>query len=399
MNFPIYLDYAATTPCDPAALQVMSKYFTEIFGNPNSLHVYGQEAANALSAAREDLCKILNAENDEVIFTSGSTESNNIVIKRICEQYKDKGVVTLKTEHKSVIEACKLVNKHIFLDVNPDGLLDASLLLNTLNDNEDICLVTICYVNNETGVLQNIKEISQICHNKNVLLHIDATQGFCKLPIDVKDLNIDFLSASGHKIYGPKGIGILYFNKKHLRILREKNANRDVEFGIRAGTVAVPLCMGLAAAAKLLSQNIEKNLEHVRNLRKMLIDGIRKECDEIHINGSEESNYPGIVNIGFRGCEGEALMMEANRICVSSGSACTSNTLSISHVLDAMGIITDIAQSSLRISIGKDTSESDINIAIEDLVNATKKLRDISPLWEMIKNGLDIDGVFNSKRR
>ncbi|MDR1488141.1 MAG: aminotransferase class V-fold PLP-dependent enzyme [Holosporales bacterium] len=389
---PIYLDYAATTPCDERVLAEMLPYFGEKFGNSSSSHYYGLSAFEDLSLAREKIAAIINAEFDEIVFTSGATESTRIVIERVCS--KENVIITLKTEHKSVFESCNLVKNSVFLDVLPNGLLDHNLLRENIVKHE-AKLVSICFINNETGVVQNVKEISKICHEHGALLHIDATQALCKVPIDVKNLECDFISASGHKIYGPKGVGLVYFNRKHYKLIKQKGeTNADPEFGIRGGTIPVPLCIGFCAACNITNQEILDNLKHIENLRTILVNGIRKNLEEIYINGENPSNYPGIVNISFRGCEGEALMMEASRICISSGSACTSNRLTISHVLEAMNVLPDIAQSSLRISIGKNTSESDINIAIEDLVAATKKLRKMSPLWEMIKNGIDVNSVF-----
>lgn len=401
----IYLDYAATTPCDKRVVDFMIPYFSEIFGNPNSLHIYGQKALESLNFAREKVSSFLNAQNDEVIFTSGSTESNNIAICRVASRiFKKNGknhIITLKTEHKSVLDAFERMKRDYnfdvtFLDVKSDGILDLEKLRESIN--EKTSLVSICFLNNETGVIQNVKEISRICHEKDVLLHIDATQAFGKIEVDVKDLDIDFMSASGHKIYGPKGVGILYFKRKHLALLKNPGANNDVEFGIRAGTIPVSLVMGFYKAAEICMSEMKQTYERISRLRDKLIKGLFDNLDELYINGSQESFYPGIIDISFRGVEGEALMMEAHRICVSSGSACTSNKLSISHVLDAMNIPSDIAQSSLRISIGRFTTEEGIDIAIEDLINATKKLREMSPVWEMIQNGLDLDLIFKDRR-
>lgn len=402
MQEHIYLDYASTTPCDPQVVNKMLPYFSKIFGNPNSLHKFGTEAKIALDKSRSKIQNLINSEFDEIIFTSGATQSIQIALQRTIKSFstnKKNGLTTLKTEHKATLDTANLIKSMgfelNFIEVGKDGLINIDNFESTLSENT--ALFSICMVNNETGVLQDIKRITQICHQKDILVHVDATQALGKINIDVKDLDIDFMSASGHKIYGPKGIGLLFCKKSNMKYLRIPRANHEVEFGIRAGTVPVALCVGLGKAAEIASLNIDNNLQHIASLRKILIEGITSELDEIYINGSQEHNYPGIVNISFRGCEGEALMMESKRIAVSSGSACTSNKLSISHVLAAMGIPADIAQSSLRITIGKSTSESDIKIAIEDLIQATKKLRKISPIWDMIKSGADIDGIF--KRR
>jgi cysteine desulfurase len=389
MKRPIYLDYAATTPCDNRVLAEMMPYFNEKFGNSNSLHFYGHEAKDALEKAREKAASLINATPDQVLFTSGSTESNHIAILR---GNIGKKVVTTKTEHKSVIDACHMTENAIFMDIMADGLLDLQKLDSALDD--DVRLVSVCFLNNETGVIQDIQKIIQICHAKNVLVHTDATQAIGKIPVDVKALDIDFLSASGHKIYGPKGVGILYFNRKHYDTLCKKDANKDVEFGIRAGTIPVALCVGFGEAAHISMVNFDSDFRNISDLSKMLVDGLKKELDEIYINGSPENGYPGILNISFRGCEGESIMAEASRICVSSGSACTSNKLTISHVLAAMNVLPDVAQSSIRISIGRHTTENDIEIAIDDLTTATKKLRSMSPIWDMIQRGEEIEGAF-----
>ena len=395
----VYLDYAATTPCDSIVVEEMLPYFSLNFGNPNSIHKFGMEAKDALDIARNRIKEVINSDFDEVIFTCGATESTKIALTRTAQSLLKSGknrFLTLTTEHKATLTIANYLKSNgfdvEFLSVQNDGLLDLNLLNNSLNEKTGI--LSVCLTNNETGTTQNIKQITDICHKHGVLVHVDATQSFGKIKLDVKDIDVDFMSASGHKIYGPKGIGLLFCKKSNMKHLRVPKANHEVEFGIRDGTVPVPLCVGFGKAAEIANSNIEKNLKHVTELRKILIDGITSQLEEIYINGSMYSNYPGIVNMSFRGCEGEALMMEANKIAISSGSACTSNSLSVSHVLDAMGIPADIAQSSLRITIGKSTSKSDIEIAIENLVNATKKLRKMSPVWDMIKAGVDIDSVF-----
>lgn len=387
----IYLDYAATSPCDPRVVEKMLPYWSDKFGNPNSLHEYGEEVAGALRHAREQIAGLINASYDEVVFTSGATESNRMVLTRA---RGSKCVVTTKTEHKSVLDAA---SEAVFVEVGNDGLIDFEKLEKALAE-EDTGLVSVCMVNNETGVLQDIQKICRLCHEKNVLVHTDATQAFGKIHINVQDLDVDFLTASGHKVYGPKGIGILYFKKQHYKLLRVRGANNAVEFGVRAGTVPVGLCVGMGEAAEIASNRMGEDYKHIAGLREILIGNVLEKLDEIYINGSDKSFYPGIVNISFRGCEGEALMMEASKICVSSGSACTSNKLTISHVLDAMGVMPDIAQSSVRISIGRYTSEEDIRTAADQLVKAAVKLRAMSPVWEMIKKGIDINSMFNCRR-
>ncbi len=395
----IYLDYAATTPCDTAVLQEMLPYFSEVFGNPNSLHKFGMDAKDALDIARSRIANAINSNFNEIIFTSGATESTNISVIRTMNALQKSGknrFLTLPTEHKATLMVANYLKMNgfdvEFLEVNREGILELETLENALS--EQTGMLSVCHINNETGTMQDIRKIIEVCHKYGVLVHVDATQSLGKTKIDVRDFDIDFLSASGHKVYAPKGIGILFCKKANMKYLRVPKANPEVEFGIRAGTVPVALCVGMGKAVEIANKDIDKNWNHAVELRKLFIDGIKSQLDEIYINGSEKSNYPGIINMSFRGCEGEALMMEAKRIAVSSGSACTSNVLSISHVLDAMKVPADIAQSSLRISIGKDTTAADMEIAVEDLVNATKKLRNMSPVWDMIKAGIDVDSVF-----
>ncbi|MDR2458868.1 MAG: aminotransferase class V-fold PLP-dependent enzyme [Holosporales bacterium] len=395
-----YLDYAATTPCDPRVLEAMSPYSCNIFGNPNSMHHFGMVALDAVDAARIKIKTLVNADFEEVVFTSGATEANKIAtirtMKSLTRISGKQHFITLATEHKSVLDCADYLKREgcevTLLEVGPDGLLDLNRLSSVVNDTTG--LLSFCFVNNETGVIQDAKNIVKVCHERGILVHADATQAFGKIPLNVKELDLDFLSASGHKIYGPKGIGILYYKSMHSRLVRTPGANRDVEFGIRSGTVPVPLCVGMGEATEIASSELSQNLTHITALRERLIAGITGQLDEIYINGSSTHNYPGIVNMSFRGCEGEAIMMEAKHIAVSSGSACTSNKLTISHVLAAMQIPADIAQSSIRISIGKFTTEAEIDLAIDELVTATKKLRAISPVWDIIQSGSSVDDVF-----
>lgn len=399
VNNVIYLDYAATTPCDERVVAEMLPYFTNVFGNPNSQHVFGNAAKDALDAARLKVSRLINSDFDEVIFTSGATESTRIALTRTAKSLSKIGkkrFLTLPTEHKATLTVGDALKADGFivelLDVENDGMLNLQKLEASLSD--DVGLISVCFVNNETGVIQNIEKIVEICHNHGCLVHVDATQALGKIEIDVKALDTDFMSASGHKIYAPKGIGLLFCKKSCVKHLRVPKANPEVEFGIRAGTVPVPLCVGFGKAAGIASAEMHANFERISRLRDIFVKGITSQLEEIYVNGAEASCYPGIINMSFRGCEGEALMMEAPRIAVSSGSACTSNSLSISHVLEAMHVPADIAQSSLRITIGQYTTEADIAIAIEELVAATKKLRQMSPVWDMVKSGIDIDSVF-----
>jgi cysteine desulfurase len=381
----------------------MSPFFSDHFGNPNSLHLFGRNAQSALDDARSKIAALLDANFSEIVFTSGATESNNIALNRTAMYLANKGrrkFVTTRSEHKSVLDCSSYLKSQgievAFLNIQKDGLVDLEHLSNIIDDS--VSLLSICMVNNETGVLQDVRKIVDICHDRGVLVHTDATQAFGKIPINLKDLEVDFLSCSGHKIYGPKGIGALFYRQENKKCLRVPDSNHDVEFGIRSGTIPVALCVGMGKASEIAGLELDANLAHIASLRKLLIDGIFNHLNEIYLNGSQSSHYPGILNVSFRGCEGEALMMECKRIAVASGSACTSNRLSVSHVLDAMNVKTDISQSSIRISIGKSTSESDILTAVEDLIAATVKLREMSPIWDMITAGMDIDSMFEGKR-
>ncbi|MDR0695543.1 MAG: cysteine desulfurase [Holosporales bacterium] len=400
MSDLIYLDYASTTPCNEEVLAAMQPYFTTIYGNSNSLHRFGQEALDGLSHARDCVGRLINADFEEVIFTSGATEANNIAILRTVKTISNGGrplFATFKPEHKSVLDCANKLkaggHNVTYLDVLSNGLFDLDSLDNALSNN-NIGLLSVCFVNNETGAIQNIRRIAEICQWKGILLHVDATQAFGKIPVDVKELGVDFMSASGHKIYGPKGIGILYCKKQNMKYVKIPRANYEVEFGVRSGTTPVPLCVGMGHASKIAGERMHMDYGHVKALREKLVSGITSRLEEIYVNGAPDSSYPGITSMSFRGCEGEAMMMEANKIAVSSGSACTSNKLSISHVLSAMGISADIAQSSLRISIGRHTTEEDIDIAVDNLIGATNKLREMSPVWDMIKAGMDVDAIF-----
>jgi cysteine desulfurase len=399
---PIYLDYAATTPCLTSVLDEMIPYFTEHYGNPNSQHSAGHAALNALNEARDRVRNLIIADFEEIVFTSGSTESSRIAIERTAISLAKTGrrkFITTKSEHKSVLDCADALKSRdievLYLKINGDGLVDFDHLDSILS--ESVGLLSICMVNNETGVLQDIKKITELCHVRGVLIHVDATQAFGKMPLDVKELDIDFMSASGHKIYGPKGTGVLFYKKKNKKLLRVPGANYEVEFGIRSGTVPVPLCVGMGKAAEIALHEMAHDFANISKLRQELVSNFTESIEEVYVNGSRTSHYPGIVNISLRGCEGEALMMECKRIMISSGSACTSNKLTISHVLDAMGVPADIAQSSLRISVGKFTTESDIMIAIEDITAATTKLRKMSPVWDMIKSGINLDSIFEGK--
>jgi cysteine desulfurase len=376
----------------------MTPYFSTVFGNPNSLHEYGKDSLAALEKSRLSVAKLINSEADEIVFTSGSTESNRIAIERTALA-DGRNFVTARTEHKSVLDCSESLAargiKVRFLNIESNGLIDFANLKDTLSG---AGLLSICMVNNETGVLQNIRRISEVCGEHNILVHTDATQAFGKIPINVKELGIDFLSASGHKIYGPKGVGILFCKNRKKRYVKVLNANHEVEFGIRSGTVPVPLCVGMGVASDIAGRKMTSDLARISKLSMSFISGLLSQLDEIYINGAPDSNYPGIVNVSFRGCEGEAMMMECPELAISSGSACTSNKLSISHVLAGMNTPPDIAQSSLRISIGRNTTPSEIDVAIKSLVRATEKLREISPIWDMIVAGVDIRSMFGDKR-
>ena len=395
----VYLDYNATTPVDPQVLEVMLPYFCEKFGNAASRsHAWGWEAEEAVKQARQQVADVLGAEGEDVIFTSGATEGNNIAIKGVAAMYADKGkhIITQPTEHKAVIDPCKWLEtkgyRVTWLKVDRYGRIDLDELRNAIKD--DTILVSIMHGNNEIGTLQPIGEVGRLCKEKGVLFHTDCCQTFGKLPIDVNAAGIDLLTCSGHKIYGPKGIGALYVRRKRPRVRCEPVLHGGGhERGMRSGTLNVPGIVGLGAAAALCRARLDSEPAHLAALRDRLRDGILAQLDDATVNGHPTERTPNNLNLSFKYVEGESLMMGMPEIGVSSGSACTSASLEPSYVLKAIGVGDDVAHSSIRFSVGRFNTEAEIDCAVEKVVGAVRKLREMSPLYEMAREGVDLTKV------
>jgi len=398
IQLPIYLDNNATTPMDPRVLEAMLPYFNEKFGNAASRnHPFGWAAEEGVDYAREQISKLINCSEKEIIFTSGATESNNLAIKGVFEMYAEKGnhIITATTEHKAVLDTCahleKLGASVTYLQVKADGLIDLEELSNAITDKT--ILVSIMHGNNEIGVIQPIKEISAITRSKGVLLHTDATQTVGKIPVDVEADGIDLLSFTAHKMYGPKGVGALYVRRKNPRV--KVTAQMDGgghERGMRSGTLNVPGIVGFGKACEIAMQDMEKDTIRLSAMRDRLEKSL-VELEESYINGNTNHRLPHVTNISFKYVEGEGLMMAMKDLAVSSGSACTSASLEPSYVLKSLGLNDDLAHSSIRFGLGRFTTDEEIDYAIECTKKAVTKLRDMSPLWEMFKDGIDLDAV------
>lgn len=398
MNIPIYLDNNATTPMDPRVLEAMLPYFNEKFGNAASRnHAFGWVAEEAVDYAREQVAKLIGASEKEIIFTSGATESDNLAIKGVFEMYKDKGnhIITAVTEHKAVLDACKHVEKLggkvTYLPVKEDGLIDLAELEAAMTP--ETILVSIMYGNNEIGVIQPIKEISAIAHKHGALFMTDAVQAVGKIPVDVNADGIDLLALSAHKIYGPKGVGALYVRRKGPRV--KVTAQMDGgghERGMRSGTLNVPGIVGLGKACELCGQEMESEAKRLSALRDKLQSALTV-LEESYVNGNVEHRLPHVANISFKYVEGEGLMMAMKDLAVSSGSACTSASLEPSYVLKSLGLSDDLAHSSIRFGLGRFTTEEEVDYAIEVTKKAVTHLRELSPLWEMFKEGIDLNSI------
>jgi cysteine desulfurase len=399
LKFPIYLDNHATTPMDPRVFEAMKPFFIEHFGNAASRnHAFGWEAEEAVEKARKQLAELVGATAKEIVFTSGATESNNLALKGVAEMYAQKGnhIITAATEHKAVLDTCKRLEKHgckvTYLPVQPDGLVDLDLLKDAFTD--QTILVSIMYGNNEIGTIQPIREIGAMCRERGILLHTDATQAVGKIPVNVLADNIDLMSFTGHKMYGPKGVGALYVRRKNPRVqLTAQLDGGGHERGMRSGTLNVPGIVGFGAAAAIAQAEMEADMAKARALRDRLQKAIEAELDEVYINGTMEHRLPHNLNISFAYVEGESLLMGINDIAVSSGSACTSATLEPSYVLKALGAGDDLAHSSIRFGIGRFTSEEEIDYTAAKMIDVVKKLRELSPLYEMVKEGIDLSKV------
>ncbi len=399
LKFPIYLDNHATTPLDPRVLEAMMPYFLESFGNAASRnHAFGWVAEEAVEKARKQVAELIGATAKEIVFTSGATESNNLAIKGVAEMYSQKGnhIITAATEHKAVLDTCKRLEKRgcrvTYLPVQADGLIDLDMLKEAITDKT--VLVSIMYGNNEIGTVQDIPVIAGICRERGVLLHTDATQAVGKIPVNVLADNIDLMSLSGHKMYGPKGVGALYVRRKNPRVqLTAQMDGGGHERGMRSGTLNVPGIVGLGKAAELANQLMAGESAQHRALRDRLKDKLMAELDEVYIIGTMERRLPHNLNISFAYVEGESLLMGINDIAVSSGSACTSATLEPSYVLKALGAGDDLAHSSIRFGIGRFTTEEEIDYTAAKVIDVVKKLRELSPLYEMVKEGIDLTKV------
>jgi cysteine desulfurase len=377
----------------------MLPYFREHFGNAASRnHSFGWVAEEAVEKARKQIASLINASPKEIVFTSGATESNNLAIKGVAEMYAEKGnhIITAATEHKAVLDTCKRLEKRgcrvTYLPVRPDGLIDLDQLRDSITDKT--ILVSIMYGNNEIGTVQDIRTIGQICHEKGVLFHTDATQAVGKIPVDVIADNIDLLSCTAHKMYGPKGVGALYVRRKNPRVqLTAQMDGGGHERGMRSGTLNVPGIVGFGKAAELCQQLMPEEMPRLQRMRDRLKDAILAQLDEVYINGTMERRLPHNLNMSFAYVEGESLLMGINDIAVSSGSACTSATLEPSYVLKALGAGDDLAHSSIRFGLGRFTTEEEIDYTIGKVVEVVKKLRELSPLYEMVKEGIDLTKV------
>src|SRR5580700_6559360 len=399
MNTPIYLDNHATTPMDPRVLDAMVPYFTQYFGNAASRnHEFGWIAEQAVDKARKQIADLIGATAREVIFTSGATESDNLAIKGVAEMYSEKGnhIITAATEHKAVLDTCKKLEKLGFrvtyLPVMADGLIDLDMLKESITDKT--ILVTIMYANNEIGVLQPVAEIGKICREKGVLFHTDGVQAIGKVPVDVNRDNIDLMSITAHKLYGPKGVGALYVRRKNPRVqLTAQMDGGGHERGMRSGTLNVPGIVGLGEACAICQREMPEETKRLRYLRDKLRSKLEAGLDEIYLNGSWEHRLPHSLNLSFAYVEGESLLMGINDVAVSSGSACTSATLEPSYVLKALGLGDDIAHSSIRFGIGRFNTEAEIDYVADRVCETVERLRELSPLYEMAKEGIDLKSV------
>ena len=396
----IYLDNNSTTPTDPRVVEAMLPYFNQFHGNAASRnHPFGWVAEEAVDNARNQIADLISADPREIIFTSGATESDNLALKGVFEMYKRKGnhIITLTTEHKAVLDSCKKIEKMggevTYLEVNRDGTVDLESLKNAIKDTT--ILVSIMWANNETGVIQPMKEIGEICAERGVLFMSDATQAVGKIPVNPKEVGVHLMAFTGHKMYGPKGVGALFVNRKNPRVkVTSQMDGGGHERGMRSGTLNVPGIVGFGKAAELAKAEMADEAIRLSALRDKLEKALMENLEEVYINGSVENRMPHVTNISFKHVEGEGLMMTFNQnIGVSSGSACTSASLEPSYVLMALGLGDDLAHSSIRFSLGRFTTEEEIDIAISQVTEGVNHMRDLSPIWEMYKEGIDLESV------
>ena len=394
---PVYLDYAATTPVDKRVAEKMIPYLTETFGNPASnSHAFGWTAEEAVEKARADIAALINADPKEIVFTSGATESDNLAIKGAANFYKTKGkhLITVKTEHKAVLDTMRELERQGFevtyLGVQENGLIDLEELKAAIRD--DTILISVMWVNNEIGVVQDIPAIGEICRERKIIFHVDAAQACGKVPVDVEATKIDLLSMSGHKVYGPKGIGALYVRRKPRVRLEAQMHGGGHERGFRSGTLPTHQIVGMGEAFRIAKEELEQDMAHYRKLRDIFLKGI-EGIEEVYINGDLEHRAPNNLNVSFNFVEGESLIMAVKELAVSSGSACTSASLEPSYVLRALGRNDELAHSSLRITFGRMTTEEEVQFAAELIKSKIGKLRELSPLWEMFKDGIDLNSI------
>jgi len=396
----IYLDNNSTTPTDPRVVEAMLPYFTQHYGNAASRnHPFGWAAESGVDKAREQIASLINVDPREVIFTSGATEGDNLAIKGVFEMYSRKGnhIITLKTEHKAVLDSCKKIEKQggqvTYLDVNADGLVDLNKLEAAMTDKT--ILVSIMWANNETGVIQPMKAIGDLCAKKGILFMSDATQAVGKIPVDPKATGVHLMAFTGHKMYGPKGVGALFVNRKNPRVkVTSQMDGGGHERGMRSGTLNVPAIVGFGKAAELAEHEMEDEAKRLSGMRDRLEKALMSNMEECYINGNTDNRMPHVTNISFKHVEGEGLMMTFNQnIGVSSGSACTSASLEPSYVLIALGLGDDLAHSSIRFSLGRFNTEEEIDKTIKQVTEGVNHMRDLSPIWEMYKDGVDLDAV------
>ncbi|KAI8985513.1 mitochondrial cysteine desulfurase [Pilobolus umbonatus] len=388
----------ATSPLDPRVLDAMLPYMTELYGNPHSrTHPYGWESETAVDKARENVAQLIGADPKEIIFTSGATESNNLALKGVARFYKNKKkhIITTQIEHKCVLDSCRMLQEEGFdvtyLPVQTNGLIDMKVLEEAIRP--DTAIVSIMTVNNEIGVIQPISEIGKLCRSKKIFFHTDAAQAVGKIPLNVNDMNIDLMSISGHKLYGPKGIGAIYVRRRPRVRLEAVQSGGGQERGLRSGTVPTNLCVGLGEACKVASEEMAYDHQRISYLSNKLITGIQSQIDQVIRNGDPTSTYPGCVNLSFSYVEGESLLMALKDIALSSGSACTSASLEPSYVLRALGADDEMAHSSIRFGIGRFTTEEEIDFVVKRVVEHVDRLREMSPLWEMVQEGIDLKSI------
>ena len=399
VKLPIYMDNHATTPLDPRVLESMMPYLTGIFGNAASRnHSFGWEAEQGVEKAREQIAALIGATPKEIIFTSGATEATNLAIKGVAEMYRERGnhIITQMTEHKATLDTCKKLEKQgyrvTYLPVLADGLIDMDDLKRAMDDKT--ILVSIMYANNEIGVIQPIQEIGKLCHEKGVLFHTDAVQAVGKIPVNVITDNIDIMSISGHKLYGPKGVGALYVRRRNPRVqISEQINGGGHERGMRSGTLNVPGIVGLGAACEICMHEMAAEAVREKELRDYLRNKLEKALDYTQVNGNMDHHLPGNLNMSFVYVEGESLLMGINDIAVSSGSACTSATLEPSYVLKALGLGDDVAHSSIRFGLGRFNTKAEVDYVSDKIIDVVLHLRELSPLYEMVKEGIDLSKI------